>query len=1542
MAFQELLAGRSPVDVGRTARGVLVEQPENTAARLLAAQASWVGGSSEEALEFLVAGAAPDPGSLLLLARLEELQGNVVDAYAGYRDLATRFPIAEERRSELRSPALQTVANRLFEDLEGNRIEAARAEMALLDEWAADDPITLEARWRLAAATGDLQGELAALRVLDLLPGRSLEVAERRATLEVEIGDAQEGLSLLEELAAADPSDPSRAESLARARFRYRLRLLPEEVLGLARQAELERADFATLLYWLVPGVRQASEGSARIATDILDLERGRRGEVARVVNRGLMDVDSVTHRFHPHRPLSSEEASQSLLTLLTKLETPPACVRQYAVSSSPSSDGICRTAEACGLVLRDSACLPTAPVSGADALERIRRALGGGTRRAMSDFVHLHLHSQYSLLDGANKIGDLMTAAGEKGMTAMALTDHGNMFGAVEFYDQARASGIKPILGIEAYMAQGDRADRNPQRAHSNHLVLLAKNRVGYANLLKLTTRSFLEGFYYKPRIDKTLLREHSEGLICLSACLNGEVNQNILEGREAEAEAIAKDYQDMFGEGNFFMELQDHGMKEQRDANEVVRRIARRNGFPLVVTNDCHYLRHDDHIAHDVLLCIGTQKNVSDVNRLRYPSDQFFLKDADEMLKVFPKDREAIENTVRIAEMCDVEIPSGQFHLPEFPVPADYTLDTYLAEVAREGLDRRLHGLERTRPEALRRNSAAVYRKRLEEEIQIIIRMGFAGYFLIVWDFMRYAREEDIPVGPGRGSAAGSLVSYSLRITDIDPLQYDLLFERFLNPERISMPDIDIDFCMRRRGEVIQFVSEKYGRDRVAQIITFGTLGAKAVLRDVGRVMGVPYAKIDRVAKLVPDMTKSLSEAAGEIDALKREVAQDQEVRRVVEIGQRLEGLTRHASVHAAGVVIAPCAIEELVPLYKTSKDEVVTQWDKDVVEGLGLLKMDFLGLRTLTVIDDAMKSIRHQGIELDLDEIPLDDPAVFRLFCEGRTNGIFQFESRGMKDLLVRGLPSKFEDLAAFNALYRPGALSVGMVDEYVKRKKGERRISYIIPETEQILSETYGVIAYQEQVMQLAVLVAGFTMGEADVLRKAMGKKKLEVMTEQKQKFADGAVTQGFDRKKALELWEYIEPFAGYGFNKSHSVAYAMLAYKTAYLKVHHPESFMAAMLTSEMGTSENVAKYVRECRKMGIEVLPPDVNESGWRFTTDGDSIRFGLGAVKGIGENAIESMLEVRRRVGRFSGLHHLCCEADLRQLNKKGIECLIKAGCFDSIVSNRRVLFEALESIMARAQRRRRERDAGQSSLFGEAAVMAPEVSEEGPDWPPRERLQFERESLGIFLTGNPLEDFREVLARKTRAMDRLDDCEGTQVCLGGLVTRSRQNKIKSGPNSGRFMGRFVLEGLEGTVAVALFADQFDKYRRLVQEDAIVLVTGQVRERGGAFELRAEKIEAVDQESYREFEIEMDLGEQASMGKMLELRNLIVEHPGRARVIFRMKLPTGEKVSVAAGEEFRASPDAHLLGAAEKLLGAGKVFARELRPERAVVEETA
>ncbi|MCL4836895.1 MAG: DNA polymerase III subunit alpha [Thermoanaerobaculia bacterium] len=1150
-----------------------------------------------------------------------------------------------------------------------------------------------------------------------------------------------------------------------------------------------------------------------------------------------------------------------------------------------------------------------------------------------MPPFVHLHLHTEYSLLDGANRLDDVCAAAAGLGMPAIALTDHGNLFGAIQFHDAARRAGIKPILGIEAYVAMGSHTDRDPARKSSNHLVLLARDETGYRNLLKLTTASYLAGHYYKPRIDHELLRRHADGLIGLSACLKGEICEQLMARDPQRAEATARTYREILGEGNYFLEMQDHGIPAQREVNEAIRDLSRRTEIPLVVSNDCHYLRRDDAKAHDVLLCIGTGRTVDETDRIRYATDQFYLKSGGEMAALFPRDSRAIENTLAIAERCDVAIARDRYHLPEFEAPSGLTKEEYFEKVAEEGLEIRFAEHRRRSSAGAPRYDEAVYRERLRHEMDVIRRVGFAGYFLVVWDFIRFARERGIPVGPGRGSAAGSLVSYALRITDIDPLRYDLLFERFLNADRISMPDIDIDFCMRRRGEVIQYVSEKYGRDHVAQIITFGTLAAKALIRDVGRVLGIPYGKTDRIAKLLPDMTRSLAEAASSVESLAEEVKKDPEVRQIVELGSRLEGLARHPGMHAAGVVITPRPIDELVPLCRTANDEILTQWDMTVIEKLGLLKMDFLGLRTLTVIDDTLTALRRQGVELDLDDVPLDDPEVYRLFCEGRTSGIFQFESAGMRDMLRRALPSRFEDLAALNAIYRPGALQAKMHEAFIRRKHGREKVVYILPETKEILEETYGVIAYQEQVMQLAVRVAGFTASEADVLRKAMGKKKAEVMAEQREKFVDGAVARGVVRKRAEMLWEQIEPFAGYGFNKSHSVAYAMLAYKTAYLKTHHPVAFMAAMLSSEMGSTDDVVKHVQECREMGIEVLPPDVNQSEWPFTIVGDKIRFGLGAIKGVGEAAAEAILEARRRLGSFRSLGELVAEVEGRHLNQKVLDCLVKSGALDGFGFHRACLAAAAERMLDYAQALRREREVGQDSLFGGEAVREPPVDPKVPAWDEAERLRREKEALGFYLTGNPLLPHAFELRRlTTHAAAQLREPVEGKVTVGGLVTRLRRTKIRSGPSAGRVMGHFVLEDLTGGLAVLLFADQLQRFEPLLVDDAIVLVSGGLRERGGECELTAEEIVPLEQASrrlVRAFEIRLDPDHATS--DLLRLRDLLAENPGEIPVALRLDLPEGQ-VAIAPGARFRVASSPDLVREVERVLGAGR--ARELGPE--------
>jgi len=1084
--------------------------------------------------------------------------------------------------------------------------------------------------------------------------------------------------------------------------------------------------------------------------------------------------------------------------------------------------------------------------------------------------FAHLHLHTEYSLLDGASRPEELAKRVAKMGMPACAITDHGNMFGAVEFYNAMKKEKVKPIIGCEMYVAYGSRFDKagvedgQADAGANNHLIVLAANNEGYKNLVKLVSAGYTEGFYYKPRIDKELLREHREGLIVLSSCLKGEVSQSLAGGNLTKAKEAALQYKDILGADNFFLEIQDHGIPDQQKIVPMMARLGEETGLRLVATNDSHYLSKDDAFAHEVLLCIGTGKTLGDEKRMKFYSDDFYVKSPDEMRRIFSGYGEALDNTVKIAERINVSLDVKGYHLPNFPVPEGKDLAGYFAEVARAGLERRLKAAAPLFAAKKKKHEVEAYHDRLESEIDIIRTMGFPGYFLVVWDFIKYAKDNGIPVGPGRGSGAGSLVAYSMGITDVDPLDYDLLFERFLNPERLSMPDIDIDFCMNRRGEVIEYVRRKYGADKVAQIITFGTMAAKSVVRDVGRVLGLPYGLVDKVAKTIPtgpDVT--LPSAAKDSPALIEAMKNDHEVERIIEIGSRLEGLSRHAGMHAAGVVITPEPVTNYVPLYRTNRDEIVTQYDMRIVEKMGLLKMDFLGLRTLTVIDDAIKSAKAvEGVTIDIETLPLDDPEVFRLFQEGRTKGVFQFESGGMVDLLRKSRPTRFEDLAALNALYRPGALDAGMVDEFVRRKNGLSKAKYLVPAMKGILEETYGVIVYQEQVMQIAQQVAGYSLGQADLLRKAMGKKDAAVMAAERDKFVTGAVAKGIDKKKANDLFDYIEPFARYGFNKSHSVAYALVAWQTAWLKVHFPRHFMAALMTSEMDRTDFVVKFINEASQMGIRILPPDINESNYAFTVVGPNIRFGLGAVKGVGGSAIESILEARHRKGRFASLLDFCEAVDLRACNKKVIEALIKSGSFDFLGTPRKVLFETLENTADSAQRAREEKERGQSSLFGgmiAAPAPPPLPSAQAAalhklaEWPDDEKLRFEKETLGFYITGHPLNKFADELSIFANATtDTLHQHIDEIVNIGGIVSQIKKSKIKKGPNEGKLMAKFILDDQRGSVEVVVFSDLYSKYAKWLDNGIAVLLTAAVKDTGGMQAGRSAALQSAEQHAQR------------------------------------------------------------------------------------------
>jgi DNA polymerase-3 subunit alpha len=1161
-----------------------------------------------------------------------------------------------------------------------------------------------------------------------------------------------------------------------------------------------------------------------------------------------------------------------------------------------------------------------------------------------MTDFVHLHLHTEYSLLDGACRMGELLDRASELRMPAVAVTEHGNLFSAVAFHDEARKRGIKPILGCEVYVAPGSRTDRSGQPGETaNHLVLLSETSEGFHNLIRLVSSGYMDGFYYRPRIDKGLLARHARGLIGLSSCLKGEVATGLRTEQPRKALDAAATYRDILGPDNFFLEMQDQGIDEQRTVNTGLVPIARDLGLPLVCTNDVHYLRQADRHPHDVLLCIGTGKNVSDEKRLRYHGDQFFLKTADEMRAVFGDYPDAIANTLRIAERCNVTLEKGQAHLPDFQVPAGFTVDSYFEQVVRAGFEERLVRLRALEAAGELRRPLSEYHTRLAYEIELIKQMKYPGYLLIVWDFIRYARERGIPVGPGRGSSAGSLVAYSLKITDVDPLHFDLYFERFLNPERVTLPDIDVDFCERRRGEVISYVAEKYGRDNVAQIITFGTMKARAVVRDVGRVLEMPIGDVDRVAKLIPNqLDMTLDRALDENPALAELEQRDERVKQMLEVARRLEGITRHASVHAAGVVIAPKPLTEFVPLYRSQKDdgEIITQWAMKEIDRIGLLKMDFLGLSTLTLLDDAVKHIQATtGEAIALDRLPLDDPKTYQIFQSGQTYGVFQFESSGMRDTLRKAKPQCLEDLIALNALYRPGPLRGGVVDDYIARKHGRVEVKYELPQMEPVVKETYGVIAYQEQVMRLANELAGFTLGQADELRRAMGKKDAAKMQAQRSTFIKGCRERGISEKKAAKIFEYIEYFAGYGFPKSHSTTYALLAYHTAYLKANYPRHFMAALLTIESQNSDKVALYLAECRELGVPMLPPDINASELAFVVQSAGVRFGLGAVKGAGEGAIRSILETRAALGgRITSVFSLAEHVDLRLVNKKVLESLIKAGAFDSLAPEgadaargwRPRLIAGLDRILDHGSRHQRDREQGQSQLFGgddsatdrhdDASALGP-----GPAWSEAEALAFEKEALGLYISGHPLQRYADALkAIGARRLGELTQAEA-DVSIGGVATGIRHLKTKRGER----MAVFSLEDEAAKVEAVVFPEAFNRHAALIADDAMLLVRGKYERDDESSRLIVSEItplDAVRERAIREVQIKLE-GRGLGRDVMRELVDVLERYPGDRRLSFVVEVNGAEHLRVRAASARRIKPSDLFVREVEALCGSGSVM---------------
>jgi len=1150
------------------------------------------------------------------------------------------------------------------------------------------------------------------------------------------------------------------------------------------------------------------------------------------------------------------------------------------------------------------------------------------------SDFVHLHLHTDYSMLDGACDTKKLCERAKELGMPAVAMTDHGNIFGAVHFFNDAKAAGIKPILGCELYVCKKEDHRAEPQGDSYNHLIVLAENEAGYRNLTKICSEASLHGFYYKPRISKKYLAEHSEGLIGLSGCLKGEVAERLTEGKYDAARVAAKSYEDIFGRGNFFLEIQDQGLPEEKLIQKDFFRLEKELDIPLVATNDSHYICEDDCQAQDVMICIQTGKSINDPNRMKFQSNQFFVKSYEEMAHTFLGYEQVLKRTMAIAERCNMKLAKIENPWPRFDVPEGETIDSYFERIAREGMARRSGQL---RGHKLR-HTMAEYEERLNREIGMIKQMKFPGYFLIVWDFIRYAREQGIPVGPGRGSAAGSLVGYAMGITDVDPIQNELLFERFLNPERISMPDIDVDFCMNRRGEVIHYVTEKYGREQVAQIITFGTLAAKAAIKDTGRVLDMPYAEVDRIAKMIPGTVgMTIDKALEEVDAFQKSYTNEDGVRHLVDTAKKLEGMVRNAGVHASAVVIAPRPLDELVPLFRTKNDEIVTAYDMTAVEKMGLLKMDFLGLTTLTIIDDCIKLIAKRSITVDLNNIPMDDEATYKeVFHRGHTSGVFQFESDGMRDVLRRYQPTCVEDLTALNALYRPGPIQGGMIDDFIDRRWKRKRVEYIFPELEPRLKETFGVIVYQEQVMQIANTIAGYSLGEADILRKAMGKKIASEMDKQRERFMQGAAEKKFNADKAGRLFDLMAEFAGYGFNKSHSACYALVAYRTAYLKTHYPVEFMAALLTSVTGKTEDVVKYIAESREMGIEVLAPDVHESALKFTPiyspEGSKIRFGLSAVKNVGENAVASIVDARA-AGPFKGIFDFCERVDLRMLNKRVLESLMKSGAMDSF-GRRAQLSAVLDKAMEGAQKAARDREAGQHGLFGvfDDAVAAPpkEALPNTPDWDETTRLAAEKEILGFWISGHPLEKYQEkieelhalkssdVLAMK-RSTAKNDDIQ-----VAGLITGVRVAKTRKGD----LMASFVLEDMHGRLDAAVFPEAYKRLHEKVKLEVPVLVRAAVRVEEDAMpKLFINEIIPLDEAKVkmpRSLRISIRLDE-ARPETVDALHAIFKRSPGTGHVLFDLLRPD-EYVVVMEADGYNVHADRAFQQSVRELCGADSI----------------
>ena len=1166
------------------------------------------------------------------------------------------------------------------------------------------------------------------------------------------------------------------------------------------------------------------------------------------------------------------------------------------------------------------------------------------------AEFTHLHLHTDYSLLDGACDVDKLAAHVSKLGQTAAAMTDHGNIFGAVHFFDAMQKKGVKPILGCELYLSKT--ADHREMADGYNHFLVLAESEAGYRNLIRLTSEAALHGFYRKPRVSKEFLSKHTEGLIGFSGCLAGELNQHLMADKYDEAKRTAGMFEEMFGKGNFFLEIQDHGLDPDKKVCDALFKMEKELNIPLIATNDSHYVAADDSRAHEILLCVQTAGSMNDPNRFKFDTQEFYIKSAEEMMRTFAHAPEVCTRTMQFVDRCNLKLTKVDNPFPAFPVPEGMSLDDYFEQVCREGFRKRLDtAIAHLRERGLLRRTVTEYEERLQREIDCIKQMKFPGYFMIVWDFIRYAKEHQIPVGPGRGSAAGSLVAYVMEITDIDPLQNELLFERFLNPERVSMPDIDIDFCMNRRGEVIEYVKRKYGSDQVAQIITFNTMAAKAAIKDVGRALEMPYGEVDRIAKLIPaTIGITIEQALKDSPPLAQAYEADQRVKELIDTAQRLEGLVRGAGVHAAGVVIAPQPLTELVPVTLTKTDDLVTAYDMKAVEKMGLLKMDFLGLTTLTVIDDCLKLIKlNRGVDVDMATIPLDDEVTYeKVFHRALTSGVFQFESGGMRDVLRRYKPTTVEDLTALNALYRPGPIQGGMIDDFIERKWGRRAVEYLLPELEDLLRETLGVIVYQEQVMQISSVVAGYSLGGADLLRRAMGKKNAEEMAKQRELFMKGAGEKKHPKDKAGQLFDLMEQFAGYGFNKSHSAAYALLAYHTAYLKTHYPVEFMSALLTSETSKPENVVKYIQECREMGITVQPPDVQISDSNFTPAGDVIRFGLAAIKNVGGNAIETVINARTILQQesqkgFASLWEFCEKVELRLLNKRVLESLIKAGAMDSFGPRARV-FAAIDRAMERAQKSQRDAESGQHGLFGIFDAIPSQSAPEDdlpkvPEWDEHTRLQNEKEVLGFFVSGHPMDKYREKL-RNLKVVDTATACEmkpepqvfrrgqqeqQNEIQIAGVITGLKVAKSK---RSGEMYASASLEDTVGKIDLIAFPRDYEKLAEKLKIDVPVLVKGALRgEEDSAPKLSVTSIQALEDVKIKvpnalRIKVPLHNPDEALLAKLM---TVFESAPGAGKVLLDLEEP-GEFCAVLEPQGFAVCADRLFIDRVEELVGAGGV----------------